>query len=171
MVWLAGAFDLSGLAAAGLFGVSVTVGSLLGRRLPPRSRPMLFVLIVLAAVDLAWIASGGGGAAEGWVKDVANFSIELGGRSSTIGTLDLVIAAAVAAHWLIRGAAPWLAVAPGPVGMIFSNVFVALTGATNLPLIPFLLLGWLITEGLERRLRTAERSTGPAPSHADTESG
>lgn len=161
------ASDVSPLTALGLFGTSVTVGSLLGRSLPPRSRPVFLALIVLAAVDLAWIASGGGVAAEGWVKDVAVFSVELRGMSSTIGTLDLVIAAALAAHWLIRGAAPWLAVAPGPVGMIFSNVFVAATGATNLPLIPFLLLGWLITEGLERRLHTADRSTGAAPSHGD----
>ena len=129
---------------------------------------MLFALIVLAAVDLAWIASGAGGAGEGWVDDVANFTIELGGRSSTIGALDLVIAAALATHWLIRGAAPWLAVAPGPSGMVFSNVFVAVTGATNLALVPFLLLGWLITEGLEKRLHTAGRSAGPAPSAADS---
>ena len=131
---------------------------------------MLVALIVLAAVDLAWIASGGGGAGEGWVNDVANFTIELGGRSSTIGTLDLVIAAALAAHWLIRGATPWLAVAPGPIGMVFSNVFVAVTGAMNLALVPFLLVGWLVTEGLERRLHTAERSTAAAPPHGNTDS-
>lgn len=170
VVWLGVASDLSVLTVVGLFGTSVTVGSLLGQSLSPRSRPVLLALIVLAGVDLAWIASGGGGAGEGWVKDVANVTIELGGRSSSIGTLDLVIAAALAAHWLTRGAAPWLAVAPGPVGMVFSNVFVALTGATNLALIPFLLLGWLITEGLERRLHTADRNTDPTRSPGDADS-
>lgn len=168
VVWLGVVFDLRVLTAVGLFGASVTVGSQLGHSLPRRSRPVLLALIVLAGIDLAWIASGGGGSGEGWLTDVANVSIELGGAVSTIGTVDLVIAAALAAHWMARGAAQWLAVAPGPVGMVLSNVWVAVTGATNLALVPFLLLGWLITEGLERRLHTAKRSGGPPRSPADT---
>lgn len=161
LVVLGQAFDLRMLTVVGILGASVTVGSGLGQAFPPRSRPVLLALIALAVLDLAWIASGGGGSGEGWLNDVANLTIELGGRSSSIGTLDLVIAAALAAHWATRGAASWLAVSPGLVGMVFSNVFVAVTGATNLALVPFLLVGWLISEALERRLHTAQRSGRP----------
>ena len=105
---------------------------------------------VLSVIDIVWIASGGG-IANGWVHEVLNFSVQIGAGISSIGTLDLVLASAICAHWSKRGASMALSVAAAPLGMVISNVYVAVSGADNLPLVPFIVLGWLITEGIHRR--------------------
>jgi hypothetical protein len=148
--------------AIGLVSTAVTLGILLGQLLPPSSRAVLVTLVVLAGLDLAWIVSGGD-LAGGWLEEVATLTVRVGARASSIGTLDLFVSAALATHWLLRGARPWLAVAPGPIGMVLSNVYLALTGTSNLALIPFLLLGWLATEGLNHRFRTGGRVVSIPP--------
>jgi hypothetical protein len=152
--------DSGALAGGGLVGGSVVLGTALANALPARREAVLIALLVLASIDLAWIATGGGGA-EGLPANVANLSITYGGRSSSIGTFDLVVAAALAAHSRDRGAAAWLAVSPGPIGMMLMNGYVAWTGASNLALVPFLMLGWLIAEGLASRFMTTARSGRP----------
>ena len=142
--------DRSGVAAAGIFVAATALGVLLGGTMPAAFRPMLLVLVVLSALDILWIAVGGG-SGSGLLSRVGNFTLEGGTSTSSIDTIDLVVAAGLSTHWLARGTRTWIAVAPGPIGMILSNIYVAIAGATNLALVPFLLLGWLITEALDRR--------------------
>lgn len=139
------AADTRWLLGLGVFTASVFLGALVGRIVPPRPALMALLLGVLSVSDIIWINSGGG-SATGSMNEVLNFSVQVGNSSSSIGTLDLVLAAAVAAHWLRRGARTWLAVVAAPIGMVLSNVYVAVSGVDNLPLVPFIALGWLATE-------------------------
>ena len=141
--WLIG---LGVLAGSALLGVAV------GRLVPPRPMPMLLLLGILSVADIVWIASGGG-SATGSVERVVNFSMQIGESSSSIGTVDLVLAAVITTHWLQRDAGIWLAIAAAPIGMVASNAYVAVSGADNLPLVPFISLGWLLTEAWHRRSR------------------
>ena len=150
--------DAGWLLNLGLVVVTLSVGVALGRTLPARSAPLAVLLGVLSAADIIWIASGGG-LATGWLQDVANLSLHLGASSSSIGTLDLVLAAAIATHWLRRGTGVPLAVAAAPIGMAIANVYVAATGAGNVALVPFLSVGWLMTEGWHYR-STRHRARG-----------
>ena len=138
------------LVNLGVAGSALSVGVVIGRAVRYRSAPMAFLLGVLSVIDIVWIASGGE-IANDWVNEVLNFSVQTGTSISSIGTLDLVLASAICAHWSKRGASMALSVAAAPMGMVISNVYVAMSGADNLPLVPFIGLGWLITESLHRR--------------------
>lgn len=133
----------------GLLIAALTLGVALGRVISPTFAPMLALLGVLSVADIIWIASGGGTSA-GWAHDAANFSLQLGSTYSSIGTLDLVLAAALTTHWLRRDTQLPLAVSAAPIGMAFANVYVAAMGADNVALVPFITLGWLVTEGWYR---------------------
>jgi hypothetical protein len=128
---------------------AVSGGVLLGRALRPSSGPMVALLVVASIVDIAWVVSGGAGP-EGF-REVANISLRIGENSSSIGTLDVLLAAAIATHWQARSASPATAILAAPLGMIAANVFVAISGVTNLPLVPFIGFGWLLSEAWVRR--------------------
>ena len=142
--------DFDWLLNVGVLFSAVFLGVALGRIVPPRSRPMFGLLGVLSVADIIWIVSGGGSAI-GWVDEVFNFSVRMGTSSSTIGTVDLLLASTVATHWAQRRGSLWLAVSAAPIGMIISNIYVAVSGADNLALVPFIALGWLATELQQRR--------------------
>lgn len=142
--------DFDWLLNVGVLFAAVFLGVALGRIIPPRSRPMFGLLVVLSVADIIWIVSGGG-SATGWVDEVFNFSVRMGTSSSTIGTVDLLLASTVATHWAQRRGSVWLAVSAAPIGMIISNIYVAVSGADNLALVPFIALGWLETELRHRR--------------------
>ena len=142
--------ESTSLVAVGVAVGAVCLGVVVGRTVPYRSAPMALLLGLLSAIDIIWVASGGRLATD-WVNEVLNFSVQLGTGSSSIGTLDLLLASALSAHWSKRGASLALSVAAAPLGMVISNVYVAMSGADNLPLVPFIGLGWLITESLHRR--------------------
>lgn len=137
--------DVGWLVDLGVVVAAVTLGVLAGRTVPPKSQPMLLLLVVLSAADIIWIASGGELSSE-WVDRVLNFSIDLGASSSSIGTIDLILAAALSAHWLERDETVLLSLTAAPLGMALANVYVGLSGSENLPLVPFITLGWLLTE-------------------------
>lgn len=144
------AFGPEFLVPLGLFAAATFVGAILGRLIPPGPGPMALVLVTLAAADVWWIASGGG-AGDGVLGEIANVSITIGSTTSTIGTIDVVLAAAIVTHRALRGGNLWPAILAAPLGMAFANVYVAVTGADNLPLIPFIAAGWLVTEPWHRR--------------------
>jgi hypothetical protein len=139
-----GGWSISEVVAA-----AVALGVVIGRAIPGRAAPMALLLGMLSLVDIIWIGSGGGSSTV-WGNDVLNFSVDIGTSTSTIGTLDLILAASLAAHWLKRGAGIVLSVAAAPLGMLSANLYVALIGAENLPLLPFITFGWLLTEGIDR---------------------
>jgi hypothetical protein len=92
--------DLRGGEAALVLLFAVSGGALLGRLLPPRAMAMAVLLGVLSVLDIIWIASGG--SAGDIPDDYANFTMRVGDVSGTLGTLDVLLAAAVAAHWQAR---------------------------------------------------------------------
>lgn len=149
-MWIAIANDLAWLTGLGVLAGSVVLGAAIGRMIPPRPGPMLLVLGILSVADIIWITAGGDASTED-LERVANLSVQIGGRSSSIGTVDLVLAATITTHWARRGASFWLALAAAPIGMVVSNVYVAVTGVDNLPLVPFITMGWLLTEAWHRR--------------------
>ncbi len=147
------------LISLGVLLGSVLVGVAVGRVIPPRSTSILLILGILSVADIIWIATGGG-SASGWVEGVANLTVQTGAGSSSIGTVDLVLAAVITTHWLQRDAGIGLAIAAPPIGMVASNVYVAVSGADNLPLVPFITLGWLLTEAWHRRSTRPQRQSG-----------
>jgi hypothetical protein len=143
--------------------MALTGGLLLGRGIPPRFRPFLFVLLVLSVLDALQIAlttgstppgSLGGSAPSG--SDpllLGNFLLLLPWGRYNIGLGDLVLITALAEHWRQRGAPYLLAVVPGILGLfLLPAVFILVTGVGNLPLIPFITLGWVGSEGVQRFL-------------------
>lgn len=146
--------DLDWLAALGVFVAALFIGTGIGRLLPSQPGPILLFLLVLSVADIVWIGTGGG-SASGSLDKIVNFSVEIGSSSSSLGTVDLVLAAIVATHWLRRDAGFWLAVAAAPIGMIVSDLYVAAANVDNLPLVPFITLGWLMTEAWHRRTKWA----------------
>ena len=105
--------DFDWLLNVGVLFAAVFLGVALGRIIPPRSRPMFGLLVVLSVADIIWIVSGGG-SATGWVDEVFNFSVRMGTSSSTIGTVDLLLASTVATHWAQRRGSVWLGRIGGP---------------------------------------------------------
>ena len=148
--------DLGWLVGPGVVVAAVTLGVLVGRAVPAKSQPMLLLLAVLSAADIIWIASSGDLSSE-WLDRVLNFSVEIGASSSSIGTVDLILAAALSAHWLERDETILLSLTAAPLGMALANVYVGLSGAENLPLVPFITLGWLLTEITHRLTQNRRR--------------
>jgi len=132
------------------FAAIVTGGVFLGRILPPRWTPMVALLGVLTVIDIIWIASGG--AAGDATETFANFAVRIGNSTATIGTGDVLLAAAITSHWRSRGAHATLAIAAAPFGMILANLFFAVSRVRNLALVPFIAVGWIGTEMWWRRL-------------------
>jgi hypothetical protein len=158
------------VAALALLG-----GILLGRLIPPRFTPMLILLLVLSALDVAQIVLTAGTpppqaaaqpaqpaqtGASGWLA-LLNFIIRLPAGRYLVGIFDLLLITALAEHWRRRGASYPLALLPGALGFLLAYAFVWLTGHGGLPLIPFFTAGWLCAEAAHH-LATRTRTTVPA---------
>jgi hypothetical protein len=151
--------------------VALTGGVLLGRGMPPRFRPFLIVLLVLSVLDVVQIAltasstppgSLGGPAPRG--SDpllLGNFLLSLPWGRYNIGGGDLLLITALAEHWRRRGASYLIALLPGVLGFLLTYAFI---WAGNLPLIPFITVGWVGSEGVHRVLsRHAKPRTEEPP--------
>jgi hypothetical protein len=143
------------ITVIGVWAFAVILGILVGRWIPASAPPLASVLVVLSVADIVWIVSGGGTGPE-WAGELLNVSISIGSGTSTIGAVDLILAAAIAIHWVRRDESQVLAVLAAPMGMIISNLFTAVTGTENLALVPFITAGWLLTETWHR-LRSSNR--------------
>ncbi len=127
-----------------VFAGAVITGAIIGRAVTAGPVPMALLLALLSALDIWWI--GFGASAPTPLNSYANFSVEFASGVSSIGSLDLVLASAITTHWRRRKATIPISLAPAPLGMIVSNVFVSITGTPNLALIPFIGAGWLISQ-------------------------
>jgi hypothetical protein len=136
-------------------------GILVGRAVSPRFRSMMLLLLVLAILDTAQIvaaapsSAGHGQRAAG--QYYVMFVVATSLANSAIGIFDLLVITAMAEHWRRRGAGPVIAVAPGLVGLLITYPAVAILPST-LPLIPFLFLGFVLTEGAATLWTRARRA-------------
>jgi hypothetical protein len=146
--------------------VAVTGGLLVGRGLPPRFRPFLSLLLILSVLDVGQIALTGGlvAAQPGPMPAhpvpspagpmlYGNFLLLLPVGHYLLGIGDLLVITAAAEHWRRRGGSYLIALMPGVVGFALVRGAVWLTHRGGWPLIPFLTVGWLCSEGLYRFLR------------------
>jgi len=130
--------------------VSLSAGILLGRSLSQTAWPMLVLLVVLSALDVAQIVLTSHSPSPSRQQSipppgqlVGNFFLALPAGHFNIGIFDIFTIAAISEHWRRRGACIYLAEAPGIIGLILAFAFLWLAYEGSLPLIPFLLLGWL----------------------------
>jgi hypothetical protein len=141
-----------------VLGFAIAGGILVGRRLPPRPMPMLVLLAVLAALDVIQIVASGpgpgpgatGGAAPAWYF-YGMLVIDTAWSHTGVGIFDVLVIAAMVEHARRRGLPFAAGAAPGPLAFVAADVAFVVFGPLNLPLIPFLLAGWLAT-GLAVRI-------------------
>jgi hypothetical protein len=155
-----------------VLGFALAAGLLVGRVVPPGPLPVFVLLVTLAALDSMQVVFAGGGTAGGssgsepaWFY-YGMFVAGLPWGRIEIGIFDLLIVAALAEHGRARALPVAAAVLPGVVGLLIADAVVFAAHPGNLPLVPFLLAGWLAVEaGLRlasRRSRPMEART-PAP--------
>jgi hypothetical protein len=138
--------------------VAVSGGILLGRAIPKRFLPMFILLMVFSALDIAQtLLTSGGSPSTGTSASVsvspflyANFLIPPPVGRFNLGIFDVLLIAAIAEHWRRRKDSIVLAEIPGLACFAIAYLFVDLTSVGALPLIPFLTVGWLISEALMR---------------------
>lgn len=141
-----------------VLGFAVAGGVLVGRRLAPRPMPMLVLLVVLAAIDAIQIVVSGpgpgpgatGGATPAWYF-YGMLVIDTAWSQTGVGIFDVLVIAAMVEHARRRGLPLVVGAAPGVLAFIAADVAVLVFGPLNLPLVPFLLAGWLAT-GLALRI-------------------
>lgn len=143
--------------------VALSAGILLGRSLKPTPWPLLVLLLVFSVLDILQIALTSGGSAPGGstgtsLLQYSNLTIPPPIGRFNLGILDILFIATIAEHWRRRGGSVLLAEGPGVIGFIAAGVFVVLTPYSNLPLIPFLTFGWLISQGASRVNRRTTKS-------------
>jgi hypothetical protein len=146
-----------------VLGFAVAGGVLVGRRLPPRPMPMLVLLAVLAALDAIQIVAPGpgpspgatGGAAPAWYF-YGMLVIDTAWSHTGVGIFDVLVIAALVEHARRRGLPLPVGAAPGVLAFVATDVALLVLGPLNLPLIPFLLAGWLAT-GLAVRISRSRR--------------
>ena len=150
-----------------VLGFAVAGGVLVGRRLTPRPMPMLVLLAVLAALDAIQIVAPGpgpdpgatGSAAPAWYF-YGMLVIDIAWSHTRVGIFDVVLIAAMVEHARRRGLPFAVGAAPGVLAFVAADVAVLVFGPLDLPLVPFLFAGWLVT-GI------AVRITG-VPSQSET---
>jgi hypothetical protein len=133
-------------------------GVLLGRILRPGPFPLVVILITVSLLDVVGNILTSGVQAPG--GDTASSPLLYGnllipppaGRFN-IGIGDILLGTAMAEHWRRRRGSIALAEVPGLAGFALAGLFEALTSYHDLPLIPFLTGGWLISEALGRRMK------------------
>lgn len=121
----------------------------------------------LSALDVAQIVLTSGPPSPGASEtegpsplDYLNFSIPPPIGRFNLGIFDILIIAMLSEGWRIRGGPLWIAEVPGLGGFAFVEILVLMNVTGGLPLIPFLTLGWLISEGVWR-IRRQKRSSVP----------
>jgi hypothetical protein len=141
-----------------VLGFAIAGGILVGRRLPPRPMPMLGLLAVLAALDVVQIVASGPGPGPGATGEAAPawyfyamLVIDTPWSHTGVGIVDVLVIAAMVEHARRRGLPFAAGAAPGIVAFVAADVAVFIIGSVNLPLVPFLLAGWLTT-GLAVRI-------------------
>lgn len=175
LVLLAGGVA-TGLSVAGstnvpILALSVAAGMLIGRGVGVSGWAMLAVLAIVALVDLVQVVllgSNASGAAElaapapsSWHYGM--FVLDTPWSHTEIGALDLLLVAAVVEHGRRRGLAPMASIAPGPVGFLYANIASAAFHPSNMALVPFLLLGWITVEIVNRIVGGSRRPRAAAP--------
>jgi hypothetical protein len=133
---------VAAIAAAG--------GVLVGRAVPARFRPMALLMLVLAVLDAVQVIVGSTSAGSAPSQRPAfqyyvMLVIATPLATSAIGIFDLLLVTAMAEHWRRRGAGVLLAISPGVLGLLLTYP-AALVLPRNLPLIPFLFAGFLLTQ-------------------------
>jgi hypothetical protein len=150
-----------------VLGFAVATGLLVGRAVPPKPLPMLIFLVALAALDSIQILFAGGGTSAvsgssggepAWFY-YGMFVVGLPWGRAEIGMFDLLLVAALARHGRARGLPVAAAALPGAVGLLIADAVVVATRPGNLPLLPFLLAGWL---AVEAGLRLTSRRSRPS---------
>jgi hypothetical protein len=133
--------------------VAVGGGLLLGRAVPAQRTALAVLLVVLATLDASQLlfASGPGTGTGGTTSEPAwwwtMFVVDGPWGRSAMGLFDLLLIGTLAEHARRRSLGLVAALAPGLIGVTLADLASALSGGMGLPLIPFLLGGWLITEG------------------------
>lgn len=135
---------------------ALTGGSLLGRLVPARARPMLALLAVLAAFDTIQLIAPS--PVSGPAAPTAHpalywygmFVLDGPWGHAAVGAFDLLLVAALVTHTERRGLPLLVAAAPGALAFGLAEVVTLSAGAGNLPLVPFLLGGWLLSEAALR---------------------
>jgi len=135
---------------------AAALGIVVGRIVPARFYPFLILLIVLSAFDILQV-----GLSTHFRQAAQNSSLAAGDYYSTVvvklplgnyqlGPFDLAVIASIGEHWLRRGTGLLVPLA-GVTGAIVLAYAVILSGPVTLPLIPFLLIGWIGSEIWYRR--------------------
>jgi hypothetical protein len=138
--------------------VALSGGVLLGRAIPKRFVPMLLLLLVFSALDIAQIILTSGGSSSNSTSIstspslYANFLIPPPVGRFNLGIFDILFITAIAEHWRRRRNSIIIAEIPGLACFAIADLFVAITSIGNLPLIPFSTIGWLISETFARLL-------------------
>jgi len=153
-----------------VLGFALATGLLVGRALPPKARAMFVLLAALAALDsIQIVAAGPGGSSSGtssggdpaWYYYSMFLATMPWGRAG-IGIFDLLLIAAIAEHGRARALPVVAAIVPGAIGLVVADLVFAVARLDNLPLVPFVLLGWLTVELALRLL--GRRASLPAKS-------
>jgi hypothetical protein len=133
-----------------VLGFAVAGGVLVGRRLSPRPMPMLVLLAVLAVLDVIQIVALGSGPSPARAGGAAPASYSYGmlvldtpWTHSGVGIFDVLVIAAMVEHARRRGLPFAVGAAPGVLAFVAADVAFAALAPRDLPLIPFLLAGWL----------------------------
>ena len=136
-----------------VLGFAVAGGVLVGRRLSPRPMPMLVLLTVLAVLDAIQIValwSGAGPEVTGGAAPVSSFYgmlvLDTPWTHSGVGIFDVLVIAAIVEHARRRGLPFAVGAAPGVLAFVAADVAFAALAPRDLPLIPFILAGWLAME-------------------------
>jgi hypothetical protein len=150
-----------------VLGFALAGGVLVGRRLPPRSMPMLELLGVLATLDAIQTLVAGSGSGPPVTSGTTPASYYYGMLvlktpwfRAAVGVIDMLLIAAIVVHSQRRGLPFVAAAAPGVLAFIAADLLVLVVGPINLPLVPFLLLGWLATDVALRMASRSGRSAG-----------
>lgn len=114
--------------------------------------PFLAVLAVLSVLDVVGSLLGSGAPPEKGSAASAllygNLVVPPAVGGFKLGILDLFVIVAVAEVWRRRGGSPVSAEMPGLAGLGLASLFVVFGVHGGIPLIPFLTVGWLLSEGL-----------------------
>lgn len=142
--------------------IAFTGGVLLGRTLRPGPFPLIAILVAISVLDVVGnILTSGvqppGGNSSSSPLLYGNLLVPPPVGRFNIGIGDILLGTAVAESWRLRRGSLALAEVPGLVGFAFAGLFEVLTSYHDLPLIPFLTAGWLISEGVGRRMKGRTR--------------
>lgn len=133
-------------------------GVVLSRVMSTKLWPFLLLLLVLSIADVvqqavltAGSTSPGNQSAGTSIPTgelYGNFLVSLPWGHYNIGIFDLLLLTALAEYWRRRGSAFLVGLASGVIGFLLALVFTLFIYGGALPLIPFLLAGWLCSVGL-----------------------